>query len=96
MAMSKNGEETSGETEVDPRAKRRVFIIQYKRRIVEQADSYAMPGEPTLCAMGICAGGEESTQEAATVMGRGSGVGGTQEAAWFDRKGALPPNVRSA
>ncbi len=66
--MSKNGEETSGETEVDPRAKRRVFIIQYKRRIVEQADSYAMPGEPTLCAMGICAGGEESTQEAAAVI----------------------------
>lgn len=45
MAMSKNREETSCETEVEPRTKRRVFSIQYKRRIVEQADSCTMPGE---------------------------------------------------
>lgn len=43
--MSKNREKQSGETEVEPRAKRRVFSIEYKRRIVEQADSCTMPGE---------------------------------------------------
>ena len=45
MAMSKNREEMNCETEVEPRTKRRVFSIQYKRRIVEQADSCTMPGE---------------------------------------------------
>ena len=44
-AMSKNREESSGGTEVEVQAKRRVFSIQHKRRIVEQADSCTMPGE---------------------------------------------------
>lgn len=44
-AMSKNREESSGGTEVEVQAKRQVFSIQYKRRIVEQADSCTMPGE---------------------------------------------------
>lgn len=45
MAMSKNHETRPPETQVEPRAKRRVFSIQYKRGIVEQADAATMPGE---------------------------------------------------
>jgi transposase len=45
MAMSKNSEATPPQTQVEPRAKRRVFSIQYKRSIVEQADACTMPGE---------------------------------------------------
>lgn len=43
--MSKHRETTPPETQVAPRAKRRVFSIQYKRSIVEQADACTMPGE---------------------------------------------------
>jgi transposase-like protein len=45
MAMSNDSEEADGETQVEPRAKRRVFSIQFKRSIVEQADACSMPGE---------------------------------------------------
>jgi transposase-like protein len=45
MAMSKQSETTPPETQVTPRAKRRVFSLQYKRSIVEQADACTMPGE---------------------------------------------------
>ena len=45
MAMSKQEEPQIPPTQVRPRAKRRVFSIQYKRSIVEQADACTMPGE---------------------------------------------------
>jgi len=45
MAMANKSETTPPETQVEPRAKRRVFSIQYKRSIVEQADACSMPGE---------------------------------------------------
>jgi transposase len=45
MAMAKHNETTPPEAQVEPRAKRRVFSIQYKRSIVEQADACTMPGE---------------------------------------------------
>mgnify|MGYP000874502897 CR=1 FL=1 len=45
MAMSKPNEPMPPETQVAPRAKRRVFSIQYKRSIVEQAEACSMPGD---------------------------------------------------
>lgn len=45
MEMSKPSETPCPQTQVEPRAKRRVFSIQYKRSIVEQADACTMPGE---------------------------------------------------
>jgi transposase-like protein len=45
MAMSDKAEIEVPTTQVEPRAKRRVFSLQYKRSIVEQADACTMPGE---------------------------------------------------
>lgn len=45
MAMSDKAEIEVAPTQAEPRAKRRVFSLQYKRSIVEQADACTMPGE---------------------------------------------------
>jgi len=45
MQMSKNAETVSPQTQVQPRPKRRVFSLQYKRSIVEQAAACTRPGE---------------------------------------------------
>lgn len=45
MAMSNKTADTDSETQVVPRATRRVFSIQYKRSIVEQADACSVSGE---------------------------------------------------
>ena len=43
--MVKKSESGVVETQVVPRAKRRVYSIEYKRSIVEKADACAAPGE---------------------------------------------------
>lgn len=43
--MVKKSESGDVETQVVPRAKRRVYSIEYKRSIVEKADACAAPGE---------------------------------------------------
>lgn len=45
MAMSTKTGDPGSETQVVPRATRRVFSIQYKRAIVEQADACSVSGE---------------------------------------------------